>query len=39
MGGQIKSLQTELEIMGDENKRLLEENNDDNSALANLKQD
>ena len=36
VGGQIKSLQTELDIMGNENKRLIEENEDKNAALANL---
>ena len=36
VGGQIKSLQTELEIMGNENKRRIEENKDKNAALTNL---
>ena len=36
VGGQIKSLQTELDIMGNENKRLIEENEDKNAALTNL---
>ena len=36
VGGQIKSLQKELEIMGNENKCLIEENEDKNAALANL---
>ena len=35
-GVHIKSLQTELEITGNENKHLTEENEDKNVALANL---
>jgi len=36
VGGQIKPLQTELEIMGNENKRRIEENKDKNAALTSL---
>jgi len=36
VGGQLTCLQTDLELMGNENNRLIEENQDKNKALQNL---